>query len=405
MEQDAPTDWHSDYRQHFNPSRLEDIRNFFGRQVEMGVREGVRFQNRIDGQWLYNCHSNGGTFNWGHRHPRLVEIFKAELDKIDCGNHWFASPLRAELARRLSRTTDGLLPGALLCTTGGEATDAAIKFSNWLTGRRGIISAEGGFHGLTGLATATGAQRWKAPFGCDLEGFVQVPYNDIAAMDEAITDQTSAVILESIPATIGMPQVDANYFEEVGRLCRKRGALLIMDEIQTGLGRTGTHWFYQQFNVEPDIVLVGKGLGGGIYPVSAALLSGPLMRKYAEDSFAQGSTYAGSELGCTIALGVLDLLEEENITSRVNTLSTKFREAFADLPFNQRGHGLFMGFDWRQEGKGIEAARRLYDEGIWAVFAASYTAVTQFLPPLITSDAEAQEIIDRVRRASTGGPQ
>lgn len=397
-----PADWHETYARHFNPSRDRDIQQYFGRSITLGERRGARFQNVEDGQWLYNCHCNGGTYNLGHLHPHVVGALKEAIERLDCGNHWFASPWRAQLAARLAATTDGLLPGAHLCSSGGEAADTAIRFARWHTGRLGIVSAHGGFHGTTGLASAAGAPRWRDRFGNILPGFSQVPFDDLEAMERAVSTQTAAVILETIPATFGMLPPKENYLKEVERICRLRGALLILDEIQTGLGRTGSMWFYQQSGAEPDILLTGKGLGGGVYPVAAMLMSAALMETYATDSMVAGSTYGASEIGAVVGMAVLDVVQAPEFLPHVRSLAARFRSGLAPLGCELRQRGLFMGLNFFQEGLGMEASRRLYEHGIWAVFAGSATAVTQFLPPLVLTDAEADDIIARTNSALVG---
>ena len=401
---DFSGDWHEAYARHFNPSRDAAIQHYFGRRIAIGERQGPRFQNAEDGQWLYNCHSNGGTFNLAHRHPHVVATLRDALEHLDCGNWWFPSPWRTKFAQRLAATTDGLLQGALLCNSGGEAADSALKFAHWKTGRTGIVSTFGGFHGLTGLATATGDERWRDRFGCKLPGFTQVPFDDLGAMERSVGPDTAAVILETIPATFGMAMPAKGYLKEVERICRRQGALLILDEIQTGLGRTGTMWYYQQTGAEPDIVLTGKGLGGGIYPLSAALLSKALMDKYAEDAFVTGSTFGGSEIGCAVGMAVLDVTEAADFLPRVNRLATRFRVELGGLGCELRQAGLFMGLNWRKEDLGREASRRLYEHGVWTVFAGGNTAVTQYLPPLVLTDAEADDIIARTNAALAGFP-
>lgn len=386
-------------REHVNPVRGDAIEAFLGTPLVMGRREGPRFENAVDGRWYWNCHCNGGVFNLGHRNPRVAAALREALDVADVGNHYFDSPWRAELSRRLAASTGDLLPGVVLSPSGGEAVEVAIKFARAHTGRAGVVSAKGGYHGHTGLALATGEPRFRERFRHELPGFAQVPYDDLGALDAAVGEDTAAVILESIPATRGMPPPSPGYLEGAGRICRERGALLVLDEVQTGLGRTGTMWSFQQDGVEPDVVTAGKGLSGGIYPIAATLMRRDVLAVFGDDPFAHISTFGGSELGCAVALAVLDIVEGPGFLDHVRALGERFEEGLAGLPFELRRRGLFMGLRFPAEGDGVGAARRLFDQGVFAVFAANDTSVTQLLPPLVLSDEDAGEVIAGVRRA------
>jgi acetylornithine/succinyldiaminopimelate/putrescine aminotransferase len=387
------------YRTHVNPGRARVLREFFGAAPVLAEREGPRFRDARDGRWYWNCHCNGGVFNLGHRNPRVVRALREALDTLDVGNMWLASGYRAELARRLSATTDGLLPGVVFAGVGGEAVDAAIKLARGHTGRRAIVSAEGAYHGHTGLALSTGHPKFREPFLHDLPDFATVQFNDLEALDRAVDERTAAVVLEAIPATSGVDVPEPGYLRGAERLCRDRGALLIVDEVQTGLGRTGTFWYYQQEAIEPDMVITGKGLSGGIYPMAAALVREEFMAPFDKDPFVHLSTFAGSELGCVVSLAVLDVVEEPGFLEHVRALSELFATSFADLPFELRRRGLFMGFKWPNEGDGIEASRKLIDNGVFCVFSGNDTSVTQFHPTLILTDDQASEVAGLVRQA------
>lgn len=368
-----------------------------GIDLVMGERCGARFQHAFDGRWLYNCHCNGGVFNLGHRHPAVISAVRHALDHLDIGNHHLVSGWRAELAQRLAASTGGLLTGVVFGVGGGEASDLAIKVARAHTGRTGVISAVGGYHGHTGLALATGDPEYRDPFGPNLPGFAQVPFDDLAAMERAVDDSTAAVILESIPATLGMPLPSPGYLAGVERLCRERGACLILDEVQTGLGRTGTMWSFQQDDVRPDIVITGKGLSGGVYPITATLMTAELHHFFDTHPFVHVSTFGGAELGCVAALAVLDVVEAPGFLERVRELGERFEAGLAGLPLELRRRGLFMGLKLAKEGDALLAARDLISAGVFAVFANNDTSVLQLLPPLIIDDHEADEIIEIVR--------
>ena len=189
---------------------------------------------------------------------------------------------------------------------------------------------------------------------------------------------------------------------EAGELARRAGALLILDEVQTGLGRTGTAWFHQQEGAEPDMVITGKGLGGGLYPISAALISEELEGFFDERPFAYVSTFGGSELGCIAASAVMDEVTRPEFGERVRSLGERFERGFEGLPFELRQRGLTMGLAFDEDEGGVLAAKKLIDAGVFAVYAEHDHRVTQFKPPLIISDEEADEIIGTVAETLGG---
>ena len=260
------------FAEHVNAGKVAAFQ-LLGLDLIMGDRAGARFENVVDGRWLYNCHANGGVFNLGHRNPEVIDAVRGALDHLDIGNHHLVSGWRALLAERLAASTGGLLPGVVFGVGGGEANDLAIKLARAHTGRTGVVSAIGGYHGHTGLAMAAGDVEYRAPFGPNPAGFSQVPFNDLAALDRAVDDTTAAVILELIPATLGMPLPEPGYLAAVQQVCRDRGVCLIADEVQTGLGRTGTSWYFTQEGIQPDMLTTGKGLSGGIFPITATLMT------------------------------------------------------------------------------------------------------------------------------------
>jgi putrescine aminotransferase len=373
-----------------------------GVDIVVGEREGGRFRDAFSGRWYWNCHNNGGVFNLGHRRPSVVAAMRDALDYLDVGNHHLISGWRARVAERLARSTGDALPFAVFAPSGSEAVDLALRLARAHTKRERIVSTIGSYHGLAGFGWAASDQRWVDVFGFGPPGFDHVSYNDLGAMQDALAGgEVAAVILESIPATLGFPPPEPGYLAAVAAAAREAGTLLILDEVQTGLGRTGTPWYYTQEEVSPDVVITGKGLGGGLYPVSAALLSADLETFFDENPFAYVSTFGGAELGCAVAEAVLDEVFEPAFLARVGELGRRFEDGFADLPFALRRRGLTMGLVFDEDEGGVMGAKRLIDAGVFAVFAEHDHRVTQFKPPLILEDTDADEIIEIAREALT----
>ena len=372
-----------------------------GLDIVLGRREGPFFWDAFDGRRFFNCHCNGGIFNLGHRNPAVLAALRTALDRdeIDVGNHHLVSGWKAALASRLAATTGGRCPGVVLSPSGSEAVEVALKTAYATTMRTEVVSVHGAYHGHTALAAMAADARYHEPFRLGLPGFVHVPHDDLGAMDAAIGDDTAAVILETIPATLGMCIPSDGYLAGVQALCRDRGALFVLDEIQTGLGRSGRMWCYEHDAVEPDAVVTGKGLGGGVYPIAATIMTPEMHRFYDDEPFVHVSSYGGSDLGCAVAMTVLDLVEAPGFLERVEEVGRRLEQELAVLPCEIRRRGLFMGLRWPDEGAGILAAKACIDGGVFAVFANNDTSVMQFLPPLVLTDGEVDELADAVVRS------
>ncbi len=310
------------------------VRTFaaLGAGIVMGHREGYRISD-VDGRSWLDLHLNGGVFNLGHRNPELIAVLIEALDTLDIGNHHFPSVERSLLAEQLVDLTPGMAY-VVFASGGGEAIDLAIRSARRATGRRRVVSVAGAYHGHTGLALAAGDRGAANAFlsqGPE-EEFPQVPFNDLPALEAALAAApTAAVILETIPATIGFPVPAGEYLPGVRALCDQFGALYIADEVQTGLGRTGSLWAVQGHGVLPDVLVTGKGLSGGLYPIAATLLSSRAGAWLEDDGWSNISTFGGSEIGCRVARAVLDLTTRPDTLARVDTLSATFTSGLADI--------------------------------------------------------------------------
>jgi putrescine aminotransferase len=375
----------------------------------LGDREGLFLTDLSGEKQLYDCHCNGGVFNLGHRNPEVIHSLIESLKELDIGNHHLISEQRATLATRLAELAPGDLSYTVFGVGGGEAVDLAIKIARGYTGRDTIISAKGAYHGHTGFALATGDEKYRAPFGPTAPGFLQTPFNDFHALQENVDDNTAAIILETIPATYGIAVPDEDYLPQVRKLCDERGALLIVDEIQTGLGRTGKLWGIEHFDVEPDIMVIGKGLSGGIYPMAATCFRAALETVFHEDPFIHISTFGGAEVGCPVALKVLELSSDPAFLAHVNEVAAVFKEGFSTLKEKHpeilvqlRQLGLMMGIEMVNEYCGPFFSKAAYDAGFLSVYANNDTRVAQFLPPLTIESSQAEELLTKVDHALEG---
>jgi acetylornithine/succinyldiaminopimelate/putrescine aminotransferase len=392
--------------QYLCPDRVRTFRALGG-GIVMGRREGYRIHD-VDGRGWWDLHLNGGVFNLGHRNPELVAALVGALDELDIGNHHFPSVERALLAERLVALTPGARY-AVFSSGGGEAVDLALKSARRATGRRRVVSVTGSYHGHTGLALAAGDRRAAEAFlstGQEDE-FVQVPFDDLTMLEQALGGgPTAAVVLETIPATMGFPTPSPGYLAGVRDLCDSHGALYIADEVQVGLGRTGSLWAVDHAGVVPDVLVTGKGLSGGLYPIAATLLSARAGAWLEEDGWANVSTFGGSEVGCRVARTVLDITTRPGTRDRVASLIPTFADGLGavaarhpDWLVEVRRTGLVIGLRFAHPLGGVIMTRALYDAGVWAMFADFDRSVLQVKPGLLLTDEEAADIIGRVGAA------
>lgn len=383
------------------PDRVRFMRNV-GIDLVIGRREGYRIWD-VDGRELIDIHLNGGVYNLGHRNPDVIAALVDALQTLDIGNHHFPSTERAELAARMVALTPGSRY-AVFASGGGEAVDLAIKSARRATGRRRIVSLTDAWHGHTGLALAAGDAQGAASFLSTDPEFVRVSFNDVDGLAAALVEPTAAVILETVPATAGFPPPQPDYLPAVRQLCDESGALYIADEVQTGLGRTGSMWGVEHFGVVPDILVTGKGLSGGIYPIAATLLSERAGSWLETDGWGHVSTFGGAELGCRVAQRVLDLTEQSLPDLPIRRWETGLRELQQAHPqwlLEIRQTGLVVGLKFAHEAGGMLMTRLLFDEGVWAMFANFDRSVLQVKPGLLMTEAEIAEVLAALDRACT----
>jgi acetylornithine/succinyldiaminopimelate/putrescine aminotransferase len=287
---------------------------------------------------------------------------------------------------------------------GGEETDIAIKTARHTRQRRKIVSIRKGYHGHTGLAVATGDDRFSTLFLSDRpDEFVHVPFNDLDAMATALQGgDVAGVVIETIPATYGFPLPAPGYLQEVKRLCERHGALYIADEVQTGLMRTGEMWGVAKAGVEPDIMIVGKGITGGMYPIACTVVSEECSAWLKEDGFGHISTGGGAELGCIVALKVLEICGRPEVRSMVHYIAERFRsglravqELYPDWLVGIRQDGVVMGLEFDHPQGAKLVMRRLYENGVWAIFSTLDPRVLQFKPGILLGPDLVDEILDR----------
>lgn len=344
----------------------------------------------IDGVEYLDCSSGHGVANLGHAHPKIAEAIYKQASTLITLFETFPNDKRAELMKKITSLADGL-ERVFLCNSGTEAVEAAFKFSRISTGRKNIVAAMRAFHGRTYVSlSATFNKKYREGFGPLLPGFSHVAYNNVEALDKAVTDETAAVILEVVQGEGGVYVANAEYVQAARRICDERGALLIVDEIQTGFGRTGKMFAVQHFDVTPDLLCCAKSLAGGL-PMGAVLI-GKNVKNLTPG--VHGSTFGGNPLSCAAGVAALTVMEEEDLPGQAAAkgkyLMAKLKKIESPNIREVRGMGLMVGIEMKQ--KVAPYIKALQEKKIIALNAGM--TVIRLLPPLVISYEQIDHVVD-----------
>ncbi|NOZ51260.1 MAG: aspartate aminotransferase family protein [Chloroflexi bacterium] len=354
--------------------------------------QGARLWD-ADGREYIDCVGGQGSANLGHAHPAIVAALAEQAATLISCPAIFYNDRRAELLQRLVAVAPAGMQRAFLANSGAEAVEAAIKFARLSTGRSGIVAAMRGFHGRTlGALSATWERKYRGPFLPLVPGFSHIPYNKIAALDAAIGDDTAAVLLEPVQGEGGVRPAHPAFLDAARRLCSERGALLILDEVQTGFGRTGHMFACRHYGITPDLMAVAKSMAGGV-PMGACLIHERLgeMRR-----MTHGSTFGGNPLACAAAIATLDVLASEDLPARAGRLGEilrrRLREIDSPLIREVRGLGLLIGIDLRL--KVTPVLQALQERRVLALPAGS--TVLRLLPPLVITESDLDDVVEAI---------
>jgi len=344
----------------------------------------------IDGVEYLDCSSGHGVANLGHAHPKIAEALYKQASTLITLFESFPNDKRAELMKKITSLVDGL-DRVFLCNSGTESVEAAFKFARISTGRKNIVAAMRAFHGRTyGSLSATYNKKYREGFEPLVPGFSHVAYNNIDALDRTVNDETAAVILEVVQGEGGVYPATVEYIQAARRICDERGALLIVDEIQTGFGRTGRMFAIEHFGVTPDLLCCAKSLAGGV-PMGAVLI-GKRVKNLTPG--VHGSTFCGNPLACAAAVAALTVMEEENLPRQALVkgayLVDKLRRIESPNIREVRGMGLMVGIEMRQ--KVAPYIKTLQEEKIIALNAGM--TVIRLLPPLVISYEQIDHLVN-----------
>ena len=352
---------------------------------------GARLWDAEDNEYL-DFLAGISVLNVGHCHPRVVEAVREQAGRLSHVSNLYYTEPAMKLSAALSRSSLG--GKVFLCNSGAEANEAAIKLVRRARPGGGVVVLEGAFHGRTyGALSATPQETKQAPFAPLVPGFVVVP-KDPAALSAAVDDHTAAVLLEPIQGETGIHVISDELLHAAREACDRTGAALVFDEIQSGMGRTGTLWAYEQTDVVPDALTSAKALGGGL-PIGA-LVTGPRLADALHPGD-HGSTFAGGLVVASAALVALEICSDPELLARVRAAGHRLAAGLATLPYVTavRGRGLMLAIDVDPEIDAAELARRALLERRLVVNATG-PATIRLEPPLIVSDDELDEAVARL---------
>jgi ornithine--oxo-acid transaminase len=361
----------------------------------------------VDGKKYLDCLSAYSALNQGHVHPKILNALLEQAKKVTLTSRAFRNDQLPLLYKELSDMTGYDM--SLLMNSGAEAVETAIKLARkWAYRVKGvprhqaeIITAAGNFHGrTTTLVSFSTDPLYRDDFGPFTPGFVTVPYGDMSAVEKAINENTAAVLLEPIQGEGGVIIPPAGYLKKVSDICKKNNVLFIADEIQTGLARTGKLFACEYEGVRPDIMVIGKALGGGFYPVSAILADKPILGLFTPGE--HGSTFGGNPLAAAVSRAALAVIRDEKLAQRAEQMGTYFMEQLAEIPSPHvkevRGKGLLIGVELKPSAGGARRfCEALQGKGILA--KETHENVIRFAPPLIIEKSEVDWALPSIREA------
>ncbi|HEY4049898.1 MAG TPA: aspartate aminotransferase family protein [Acidobacteriaceae bacterium] len=381
-----------------------------------------------DGQVILDCLSGYCVHNTGHNHPHIVSELVDQLERhrpAMLQSNVVESA--GALAHALCERAGGKVSKAFFCSSGSEGIEAVIKFARAHTGRRDIVYASGAFHGLTcGALSLMGSEFWREGFGTMLEGTHEVPFGDLPALEKTLQQhKVAAVVLEPIQAEAGIILPPPRYLSGVQRLCQTHGALFVLDEVQTGMGRTGTFLAGERYGATPDMIVLAKALSGGLIPCGAVLMTDAIYKSVFHSlrrAFIHTSTFSENSLAMRAGLATMQVLDREQLAPRADSLGMELRDQLRNalLPYEMvkevRGEGLLCGIEFRaphsfanrvsfQAFKAIHPGffgqilvmRLFKDKGILSQICGNNFMVLKVAPPLVTSEKQLAYCVEAIR--------
>ena len=393
------------YEKYINPAQAKLFR-FMGLASVEGHAQGWTITDS-EGREFIDCLGGYGMFALGHRHPKVVEAVEKELHAMPmCGKVLFNRPM-GELAELLAEITPGDLQYSFFVNSGTEAVEGCLKVARLATKRSKFVAAENAFHGKTmGSLTATGRDLYREPFKPLLDCFTHVPYGDASALEAVVDEETAAVILEPIQGEGGIIVPPTGYLKEAKAICEAKGALLIADEVQTGIGRTGTWFGVEHDDVKPDLMACAKALGGGVMPLGAIIGTPAAWQGLIEAPFLHTSTFGGNQMACAAGVATIKAIKEEDLLRRSAEIGAYFKagleqiqKEFPEVIAEVRGKGMMLGVELTREGAGGMLMSLMIDKSIIVAYTLNNPKVIRIEPPLIMPKEVVDYVLENFRSA------
>lgn len=399
------------YRDHISPDLARLVK--FGGPGSLEVQaEGCYVRDHLDRSYL-DLAGGYGVFTLGHRHPEVVQAVSEQLARLPLSSRVLLSPEQAYLARDLAAVAPGELRYSFFCNSGAEAVEGALKLARMATGRSGLVACDNSYHGKTmGALSVTGRARYREPFEPLIPEVEFVPFGDLEALDRALHERVAAFIVEPVQGEGGIHVAPPHYLEQAQAMCRQRGILWIADEIQCGLARTGKMFAVEHWNVQPDILVLAKALGGGVVPAGAFMGTPEVWKAFKGRPLIHTSTFGGNPLACVAARTTLKILLRDQLCQRAaqqgSWLLQQLQHLAKDFPglvSEVRGLGLMIGVELAQEEFAGKVMSELVKRHILAVYTLNQPRVIRLEPPLTIEACDLEKALHGWREALEACPK
>lgn len=400
------------FRDCVNPGFLEYRKSVSTDYTAVEWKDGGATFEDVNGKVFIDCLGGYGIYNCGHRHPKVMKAVMDQLKRQALHSQELLDPLRAMLADLLADLTPGDLQYSFFTNSGTESIEGALKLARLHTGRKGFIAATRAFHGKSlGSLTGTSKAVFRRPYLPLIPGFHHVPFGDadiiekIIKANEFIGEEIAAVILEPIQGEGGVIVPPDDYLPAVREVCSRHGVLLILDEVQTGMGRTGKMFCCEHYGVVPDILCLGKAFGGGVMPIGAFVSTAHIWQEMIPNPFLHTTTFGGNPIACAAAIAAVNVILEEGLIERSAELGAFFLDGLKDLAarygsvcVEARGKGLMLGVEFISDEAGYEVAKGLFENSVLVAGTLVNAKTLRFEPPLTISKSQIETVLGILER-------